>query len=143
MDEVLQCAQEPKNEREMVLVFHQNGRSIASARLIAPGSRLVGFGPSNESKAAMQAPSHLWTHPLLARRVGYACVEGKPSATLTTGKVLQATTAVAKNPHAAGPFASEQRFLACETWEWSASPTAGTVALPICPHPQAFSGQKS
>ena len=45
MDEALQCAQEPKNEREMVLVFHQNGRSPVSARLIAPGSRLVGFGP--------------------------------------------------------------------------------------------------
>jgi len=30
----------------MVLVFHQNGRSTVSARLIAPGSRLVGFGPS-------------------------------------------------------------------------------------------------
>jgi hypothetical protein len=46
MDEVLQCAQEPKNEREMVLVFHQNDRSPVSARLIAPGGRLVGFGPS-------------------------------------------------------------------------------------------------
>jgi hypothetical protein len=34
MDEVLQCAQEPKNEREMVLVFHQNDRSPVSARLI-------------------------------------------------------------------------------------------------------------
>jgi len=45
MDEALPGAQEPKNEREMVLVFHQNGRSIVSARLIAPGSRLVGSGP--------------------------------------------------------------------------------------------------
>src|SRR5215813_6961630 len=41
MNEALQCAQEPKNEREMVLVFHQNGRSTVSASLIAPGSRLV------------------------------------------------------------------------------------------------------
>jgi hypothetical protein len=46
MDEALQCAQEPKNEREMALVFHQNGLSTVSARLIAPGSRLVGFGPT-------------------------------------------------------------------------------------------------
>jgi hypothetical protein len=45
MDEALQCAQEPQNAREMVLVFHQNGLSTVSARLIAPGSRLVGFGP--------------------------------------------------------------------------------------------------
>ena len=30
----------------MVLVFHQNGLSTVSARLIAPGSRLVGFGPT-------------------------------------------------------------------------------------------------
>jgi hypothetical protein len=45
MDEVLQCAQKPKNEREMVLVFHQNDRSPVSARLIAPDGRLVGFGP--------------------------------------------------------------------------------------------------
>ena len=44
MDEALQCTQEPKNAREMVLVFHQNGRSTVSASLIAPGSRLVGFG---------------------------------------------------------------------------------------------------
>ena len=91
----------------------------------------------------MQAPSQLWTHPLLARCVGYACVEGKPSATLTTGEVLQATTARRKEPSCFGPLAREQRFLACETWEWSASPTVGTVALPIGPHPQAFSGQKS
>jgi len=39
------CAQWPQNAREMVLVFHQNGRNTASARLIALGSRLVGFGP--------------------------------------------------------------------------------------------------
>jgi hypothetical protein len=45
MDEVLQCTQEPKNEREMVLVFHRNAYSLVSARLIAPGSRLDGFGP--------------------------------------------------------------------------------------------------
>jgi hypothetical protein len=44
--EALRCAQWLKNEREMILVFHQNGRSTASARLIAPGSRLVGFGPT-------------------------------------------------------------------------------------------------
>jgi len=44
--EALKAAQWPKSEREMVLVFHQNGRSTVSARLIAPGSRLVGFGPS-------------------------------------------------------------------------------------------------
>jgi len=43
--EALKAAQWPKSEREMVLVFHQNGRSTVSARLIAPGSRLVGFGP--------------------------------------------------------------------------------------------------
>jgi hypothetical protein len=48
MDEVLQWAQELKNEREMVLVFHQNDRSPVLARLIAPGSRLVGFGPVSE-----------------------------------------------------------------------------------------------
>jgi hypothetical protein len=34
-----------ENEREMVLVFHQNGLTTVSARLIAPGSRVVGFGP--------------------------------------------------------------------------------------------------
>ena len=43
--EALRYAQWRKNEREMVLVFHQNGRSTVSASLIAPGSRLVGFGP--------------------------------------------------------------------------------------------------
>src|SRR6516162_6516847 len=37
----------PKNERELPIVFHENGFSIASARLIAPGSRLVGFGPTS------------------------------------------------------------------------------------------------
>jgi hypothetical protein len=43
--EALRCAQWRKNEGEMVLVFHQNGLNPLSARLIAPGSRLVGFGP--------------------------------------------------------------------------------------------------
>jgi anaerobic selenocysteine-containing dehydrogenase len=33
------------------LVFHQNGRSTVSARLIAPGSKLVGFGPTQTSRA--------------------------------------------------------------------------------------------
>ena len=44
MNEALKCAQEPKSEREMVLVFHQNGLSTVPARLIAPGSRLVDTG---------------------------------------------------------------------------------------------------
>src|SRR4029453_13640864 len=41
--EALRCAQWLKNEREMVLVFHQNDLNTLSARLIAPGSGLVGF----------------------------------------------------------------------------------------------------
>jgi hypothetical protein len=40
--EALRCAQWLKNEREIVLVFHRNAFSLVSARLIAPGSRLVG-----------------------------------------------------------------------------------------------------
>ena len=44
----LTYAQWPRNAREMVLVFHSNGLSTVSATLIAPGSRLVGFGPCNE-----------------------------------------------------------------------------------------------
>src|SRR3989442_13635872 len=41
----LSCTQRPKNERKLAIVFHQNGLSTVPARLIAPGSRLVGFGP--------------------------------------------------------------------------------------------------
>ena len=43
--EALSSPWKPKNERELSTVFHQNGRRTVSAKLIAPGSRLVGFGP--------------------------------------------------------------------------------------------------
>jgi hypothetical protein len=46
--EALSSPWKPKNERELPIVFHQDGRSTVSARLIAPGSRLVGFGPIYE-----------------------------------------------------------------------------------------------
>jgi integrase len=35
----------------LAIVFHENGLSIVSARLIAPGSRLVGFGPTAATNA--------------------------------------------------------------------------------------------
>jgi len=41
----------PKTERKLVLVFYRNGRSTVSASLIAPGSRLVGFGPNRGGRA--------------------------------------------------------------------------------------------
>jgi hypothetical protein len=44
--EALSSPWKPKNERELPIVFHENGHTIVSARLIAPGSRLVGFGPT-------------------------------------------------------------------------------------------------
>jgi hypothetical protein len=48
LNEALLDTQEPKSERELTIVFHQNGLNTVSARLIAPGSRLVGFGPSSQ-----------------------------------------------------------------------------------------------
>ena len=45
VDEALQGTLEPKSERELAIGFRPNGLSTASLRLIAPGSRLVGFGP--------------------------------------------------------------------------------------------------
>jgi len=50
INEALQGALEPKSERTLAIVFHQNGLSTVPARLIAPGSRLVGFGPTNGEK---------------------------------------------------------------------------------------------
>src|SRR5215510_471387 len=49
--EALRWAQWLKNEREMVLVFHQNDLRVVSARLIAPDSRLVEFGPRDTACA--------------------------------------------------------------------------------------------
>ena len=36
----------------LAIIFYRNGLSTVSARLIAPGSRLVGFGPSHRRKSA-------------------------------------------------------------------------------------------
>ena len=46
VNETIGQADWPKIERELLIVFHQNRLSTVPARLIAPGSRLVGFGPS-------------------------------------------------------------------------------------------------
>src|SRR5262245_4598077 len=40
----LSCTPRPKNERKLPIVFHHNGLITVSARLIAPGSRLVDTG---------------------------------------------------------------------------------------------------
>ena len=42
--EPMDWAVEPKNESKLAIIFHQNGITIVSARLIAPGSRLVDTG---------------------------------------------------------------------------------------------------
>jgi hypothetical protein len=62
MDEALKSAQWPKSEREIVLVFHQSGLSIISARLIAPGSRLVGFGPTMVVVFTRLMAASAWNH---------------------------------------------------------------------------------
>ena len=36
----------PKNERELSIVFHEDTFCLVFSMLIAPGSRLVGFGPT-------------------------------------------------------------------------------------------------
>jgi hypothetical protein len=53
----LMHAQYPKSERKLVLVFHQNGRSTVSARLIAPDSRFV--DTVGELKSAEMCVSHM------------------------------------------------------------------------------------
>ena len=45
-DEPIGWGDLPKTEGKLPIVLHQNGLSTVSARLIAPGSRLVGLGPS-------------------------------------------------------------------------------------------------
>ena len=61
LHEPLKWGHWPKSESKLAIVFHQNGLSTVSARLIAPGSRLVEFRPppgavariSEASRAAM------------------------------------------------------------------------------------------
>jgi hypothetical protein len=58
----------PKIERELAIVFHQNGLITASARLIAPGNRLVGFGPRC-AVSDRRASAQLWPSRQTLRRV--------------------------------------------------------------------------
>src|SRR5689334_21891947 len=74
MNEALQCAQQPKNAREMVLGFHQNGRGTVSARLMATGSRLVGFALTG---AAPGGAPHRGSRPSGERQPGLATPVGR------------------------------------------------------------------
>src|SRR5262249_6533514 len=48
--------------------FHENGHTSVSSRLIAPGSRLVGFGPTRGSakNCAIFPIASLWRLPIVA-----------------------------------------------------------------------------
>src|SRR6266567_1069177 len=78
------------NERELTIVFHQNGLSTVSARLIAPGSRLVGFGPACEASVVLSygtAYYGLEADPTIFETAVRALAEG--NALRATARIVQ------------------------------------------------------